>query len=403
MWKTFAVYSKIIVMRYLKYLLLSLVTLFILSVVFSPLTIKAQEALPDKTEIVKARVVDVQDNGTAIIPGLNINNKSQTIDALVLEGNQEGETVTFSNDYIQLKKGDIFYLNQTITAVDNREFYSVEDTYRLPVIYFFAILFIVLVLLVGGLQGMRGLVSLAGSFILIIYVLLPGILHGYPPVLVSIGVSSLIIILGSYITHGFNKTTSSAVLGMIVTVIITGFMAYKAVHVGQFSGYGTEEATYLNLNSRGTIDLLGILIGGIMIGLLGILYDVAIGQAISVEELHHIAPHIPRVTIFKRAMRMGREHIGALVNTLAIAYVGASLPLLLLFSTPPVNISMIMNREIFATEIIRALIGSIGLVLAVPIVTLLSVYILMPKIKKNIPKEELQKEKIALEHFEHKH
>ena len=130
-----------------------------------------------------------------------------------------------------------------------------------------------------------------------------------------------------------------------------------------------------------------------MIGLLGILYDVAIGQAISVEELHHLAPHIGRGIIFKRAMRMGREHIGALINTLAIAYVGVSLPLLLLFSTPPVAVAMTINKEIFATEIIRILIGSIGLILAVPITTLLSVYILMPKVKKNIPKEELQKVK----------
>src|SRR6185503_14380609 len=142
-------------------------------------------------------------------------------------------------------------------------------------------------------------------------------------------------------------------------------MAYLAVHFSNFSGYDNEEAMYLNLNARGQIDLIGILIGGMMIGFLGVLYDVAIGQAISVEELHHIAPHIERKTIFKRAIRIGREHIGALVNTLAIAYVGASLPLLLLFSTPPVDVGMILNRELFATEVLRILIGSIGLVLAV--------------------------------------
>jgi uncharacterized membrane protein len=130
---------------------------------------------------------------------------------------------------------------------------------------------------------------------------------------------------------------------------------------------------------------------------------VAIGQAISVEELHHLAPHIPRGTIFKRAMRMGREHIGALINTLAIAYAGASLPLLLFFSTPPVDVALIVNREIFATEIIRILIGSIGLILAVPITTLLSVYILMPKAKKNLTEEELRKEEKELEFFHHKH
>jgi uncharacterized membrane protein len=366
-----------------------------------PFAVKAQEIIPDQTSIVKAKVVDVQNHGDSTLPELDIKEKTQTISALVLEGNKKGETVTFDNDYIQLKDGDTFYLNITFYPDTGQTYYNVEDTYRLPVIYFFVALFIVLVLLIGGIQGIRGLISLAGSFILIIYVLIPGILHGYSPVLISIGVSSLIIVLGSYVTHGFNKTTSSAVIGMIVTVIFTGIMAYSAVHTAQFSGLASEEAVFLNLNTRGNIDLVGILIGGIMIGLLGILYDVAIGQAISVEELHHIAPHIPRKIIFKRAMRMGREHIGALVNTLAIAYVGASLPLLLLFSTPPVNIGMTINREVFATEIIRALIGSIGLILAVPITTLLSTFMLI-KIKK-VPKEELEKEQKALEHFEHKH
>ena len=338
-----------------------------------------------------------------MLPVLNLSDTQENVTVEILEGKQKGQTVSFNNDYPGVKKGDVVYVNHTIDALDGLETYAIMDISRLPVIYFFVGLFIFLAILIGGFQGIRGLLSLAGSFVLIIFVLLPAILHGYSPILLSIGVSSLIVIVGSYITHGFNKTTSSAVAGMVITIIITGIMAYVGVHAANFTGFASEEAVYVNLNSHGTINLVGILIGGIMIGLLGILYDVAIGQAISVEELHHIALHLPRVTIFKRAMRMGREHIGALINTLAIAYVGASLPLLLLFSTPPVDVAMIVNREIFATEIVRILIGSIGLILAVPITTLLSVYILMPKVKKNVPQEELHKEEKALEHFEHKH
>ncbi|MES2023885.1 MAG: YibE/F family protein [Patescibacteria group bacterium] len=386
-------------MRFVKYFFVIVLVFGI----FVPAFSRAAEIVPDQISIIKAKVVDIKGSDVSNIPIYDVKTKTQTVDAVILEGDKKGEEVTFKNDFIQLKTGDVFFLNYTVSADTGQDFFSVEDVDRLPVIYFFVALFIVLVLLVGGVQGVRGLISLAGSFVLIMYVLLPSILHGYSPILVSIGVSSLIIVLGSYVTHGFNKTTSAAVIGMIGTVIVTGIMAYVAVHVSEFSGYASEEAVYLNLNSRGSIDLVGILIGGIMIGLLGILYDVAIGQAISVEELHKIAPHIPRITIFKRAMRMGREHIGALVNTLAIAYVGASLPLLLLFSTPPVNISMIVNREIFSTEIIRALIGSIGLVLAVPIVTLLSVYMLIKKEKLNLSKEELKKEENALSHFHHSH
>ena len=141
-----------------------------------------------------------------------------------------------------------------------------------------------------------------------------------------------------------------------------------------------------------------------LIGLLGVLYDVAIGQAISVEELHTIAPHISRGVIYKRAIRIGREHIGALVNTLAIAYVGVSLPLLLLYSQSSTeSIGMTLNRELFATEIIRTMIGSIGLVLAVPITTFISVWFLMRANDHSVSAEKIEKEREALEHFEHHH
>ncbi len=337
------------------------------------------------------------------MPGTNVKSPTQSLEAQILEGADIGKTVVFDNDYVMLKAGDSFYLSYTVQPEGN-QFYSVFEPDRVPVLLFFAILFIALVLIFGGLQGLRGLISLSGSLLVIIFVLLPAILHGFPPLLVSIVVSSLIIILGSYVTHGFNKTTSAAVFGMIITVIITGIMAYFAVHNSQLTGVTGDESIYLNFNTQGGIDLVGLLMGGIMIGLLGVLYDVSIGQAISVEELHHIAPHINRWQIYKRAIRIGREHIGALVNTLAIAYVGASLPLLLLFySGADASFATIINREVFATEIIRILVGSIGLVLAVPITTLLSVYILIPKAKNNFSNEELRKEEKELEHFQHKH
>jgi uncharacterized membrane protein len=205
---------------------------------------------------------------------------------------------------------------------------------------------------------------------------MPGILDGYSPILVSIGVASLIIIVGSYITHGFNRTTTAAVIGMIATVLITGVGAYYVVHAAHLSGYNSEEDVYLNFNSKGTIDLVGLLFGGIMIGLLGVLYDIAIGQAIAVEELFRAGIHMTRSQVYKRAIRIGREHIGALVNTLAIAYVGAALPLLLVVQNSTYGIAYAINNEIFATEIVRILIGSIGLILAVPVTTLLASYML---------------------------
>jgi uncharacterized membrane protein len=360
------------------------------------------ELLQDQVSIVKAVVDSVETKAPEELKGLDVTSPVQTVTAIINEGDQLGQTVSFENNYVQLEKGDLFFLSITVRAEDKSVYYSVEDPDRLPTLLFFALLFVLLVIIVGGKQGVRGLTALIGSFVLILYVLVPGILHGYSPILIAIGVSSLIIIIGSYVTHGFNKTTSCAVAGMIATVIVTGILAYSAVHTARFTGYGTEESVYLNMNARGHIDMLGLLLGGIMIGLLGVLYDVAISQAITVEELHHIAPHIEKSTIFKRSMRIGREHIGALVNTLAIAYVGASLPLLLLFSQPPVNFMLTMNREIFSAEIIRILIGSIGLVLAVPITTFIATFILI-KIKKPENGLDLKKETEALQHYEYHH
>jgi len=386
-------------MKYLKYLPIFILFVGILLPSFS----HGAELMQDKVGVVKAKVLEVLSQTDKIFPGTDTESPVQSLRVQILEGDEIGKIVVFDNDYVMLQKGAKFYLSYTIEP-SGREFYSVYEPDRTPVLLFFTFVFVVLVIIFGGIQGLRGLLSLFGSLFVIIFVLLPGILGGQSPLLVSIGVSSIIIILGSYITHGFNKTTSSAVVGMIITVVVTGVMAHFAVYGSNLSGITGDESMYLNFNARGGIDLVGLLMGGIMIGLLGVLYDVSIGQSISVEELHKIAPHINRWEIYKRAIRIGREHIGALVNTLAIAYVGASLPLLLLYySAADSSFAMIVNSEVFATEIIRILIGSIGLVLAVPITTLLAVYMLIKKEDKKLPEETLQQEKAKLEHFHHSH
>lgn len=333
--------------------------------------------VPDELHIEKARVLDATEEQQAVIPGTSTPTPVQTLTAEVLEGPQKGSVVTFRNDYVQLEKGDTFFLRYEYDHANGTEYWTVADPYRLDVLGILTAVFLILLFVFGGVQGVRGLASLFGSFVLIMYVLLPGILGGYSPVLVSIGVSSLIIIIGSYITHGFNKTTTAAVFGMIATVLLTGAATYWVVHAGDLSGYADDESVYLNFNTHGGINLLGLLFGGIMIGLLGVLYDVAIGQAIAVEELFRAGTHMSRREVYTRGIRIGREHIGALVNTLAIAYVGVALPLLLLIkSSSTMSIPSLVNSELFATEIIRILVGSIGIILAVPITTLIASYML---------------------------
>lgn len=343
----------------------------------TPSSLYAAELLSDTQITSKAEVLEVLTQEKREIPGTDTESVYQTISVKIIDGEEAGKEITLENDYLSLTQGEVFYLTRTISRADGTSRYAVSDPYRLPALGFFTALLFLAVVVIGGIQGIRGLVALLGSFFCIAYILIPGIFAGYSPVLLATCVSSLIIILGSYITHGFTRTTSSAVFGMIATIILTGALAAYGVHSARLSGFESEESIYLNFNTQGAIDFSGLLLGGIMIGLLGVLYDVAIGQAIAVEELHRAAPHLDKKTVYARGIRIGREHIGALVNTLAIAYVGVSLPLLLLFYNSEASLLMTLNREVFATEIMRILIGSIGLILAVPITTALSVVMIV--------------------------
>lgn len=358
--------------------------LALLLAVAAPIYVRAQELVPDTSVTVKARVVSIISETERALPGGEAVSKIQAIQAEILEGAEAGRYVTVENDYLNLDPDQTFYLTHVINPTTGTDYYEVAEPYRLPQLGLLLLLFIAVVIIFGGKQGIRGLLALVGSLFCILFLLLPGVLHGYPPILVAVAVASFIVILGSYVTHGFTRTTTTAVIGMVVTVIVTGLLAYVAIPFAHLSGLASDETLYLSINLRGGIDLAGLLIGAIIIGTLGVLYDAAIGQSVSVEELARAGSHLSRREIFKRALRIGREHIGALVNTLAIAYVGASLPLLLLFygfNTDPILVTV--NRELFATEIVRTIIGSIGIVLTVPITTLIAVYMLVPREKRD--------------------
>jgi uncharacterized membrane protein len=334
----------------------------------------------DENGILRAQVVEVLSESIRTIPGTSANASYQVLRAEILEGAKRGVTVPVENDYLNLSPGDEFYVRYTQEAVNGLETYTVHEPYRLPALQILGVLFIITIVIFGGKQGVRGLLSLIVSLAAIFYVLLPAILAGYSPVLVSVVVSSFIIVIGSYVTHGINRTTSAAVLGMVCTIFLTGILAYWSVDAAMLSGYSSDEVTYLHFNTSGSIDFVGLLLGAILIGLLGILYDAAIGQAIAVEELKRAAAHYSPLELYRRALRIGREHIGALVNTLAIAYVGAALPLLLLLHFSNMSFAAMINQEIFATEIVRTMVGSIGLILAVPITTLISIWMLRKKV-----------------------
>ncbi len=348
----------------------------IVLLVVAAISFVAPHAEAQTSTTIRGKVTDVVSVGEATIPGTQVITKTQKIEVSYTAEDGSTGTTVIENDYYNLNKGAKVWINRNVSE-DGQVTFAVFEPDRTNIIIFFGILFVLVLLVFGGIQGLRGLISLGGGLLLIAFVLIPGILKGYSPILIAIAVSSLITVVGSYVTHGFNRTTSSAVIGMIATVILTGVLSSIAVHMAHLTGVTSDESVYLNLNTNGTLNMSGILLGGILIGLLGVLYDAAIGQSVAIEELYRANPTMERAHVFSRGMRIGREHIGALVNTLAIAYVGVSLPLLLLFASGSWEAPLVtINRELFSTELLRTFVGSIGLVLAVPITTFVAVAML---------------------------
>lgn len=348
-----------------------LATFFILS----PGLSLAQELVPDTVTIERAIVRSIVSEDRSLVPGTSVSATKQLLKAEITEGARKGDIVEFENDYLPLSEGQRFFLRHETSPFHTEDVYAVLEPDRGGSLLLFVGIFLLLLFGIGGMQGVRGLVTLVASIALIVYVLFPSLLAGHSPVLLSIAVASLIVVIGAYLTHGWNITTSSAVIGMIGTLCLTGLLAHIALSLGHFTGIDGEEAVYLNFDTAGTLDFRGLMLGGIIIGLLGVLYDAAISQAIAVEELLR-AGITAKKTLFARAMRMGREHIGALVNTLAIAYVGASLPLLLLFYNSAGDTVVTLNRELFAGEILRTMIGGSGVLLTIPLTTWVAILLL---------------------------
>lgn len=325
-----------------------------------------------------ARVTEVHSTREEILPGTGALTTIQEISAEITDGPQTGEVVRFDNDYIELKKGQKFFIYYFETTNGER-IYSVRDVDRRGPLILLTALFAGVVILFGGKQGVRSLLSLIGSFSVIIFVLLPLLINGYSPVLVSIIIGAVILFVAVFFTHGFNKQSLVAFLGTTIAIILTGILAYVSIRIATLSGFFSDDTAFLNISTEGMLNLRGLLLGGIIIGVLGVLDDIAVTQVAVVAELKSAGKHLGEKEVYKKAIRVGREHVSALVNTLVLAYAGVSLPLLMLFSRSESSFMEIINNEIFATEIVRAIVGSIGLIATVPITTALAVWLLRSK------------------------
>lgn len=337
--------------------------------------VNGQEVFSEYQGTWRAEVLNILKTEPRIIPGTENSENIQTLSARIIDGPKKGEVVTIKNDFLKLKEGSKFYFSYNIDVggVHNYNVLSVDR--RGPLIFLIA-MFSLAVVVFGGFQGLRSLLALAGSFLAVFYILVPGLLGGWHPLIASFSVAAGILFAAIFFTHGLNKESLVAYTGTMIAVILTSVFALIAVKMTGLTGFATDEAVYLDFDTKGALDFTSILLGAIIIGVLGVLDDIAITQAAVVTELYGSNPSLSKLEVYRRAIRIGREHVGALVNTLVLAYTGASLPLLLYFSLSTSTLGSIVNTEIIATEIVRAVVGSLGLILTVPIVTILAVFYL---------------------------
>lgn len=325
--------------------------------------------------VLHGKVVEVLEEETRQIPGTETEQLYQVIRAEILDSERKGEIVIIENDYFELARGDKFYFNNFID-ISGEEVSAVIGIDRKDALIALVLIFIIAVVAFGGWQGVRSLVALGASFFAIFYILMPGILNGWNPLFASIAVATGVLFAAIFFTHGFNRESVVAYVGTMISVVLTGLFAMFAVEITSLSGFAAEESVYLNFNTQGALDFTALLLGAIIIGVLGVLDDIAVTQAAVVTELFNSNNSLTKKEVYFKAIRVGREHVGALVNTLVLAYTGASLPLLLFFYLSPAGFAASVNSELFATEIVRTIVGSIGLILAVPIVTFLAVVFL---------------------------
>lgn len=306
----------------------------------------------------------------------------QDMDVEVLEGGYTGQhfSVSYGKEQIRsdnnaFKVGDKVYImiGQGINGALKATY---TDYDRSGVLILLLVVFVLAVLAMGRWKGVGSLVSLVISMFVIFSYIIPHILAGEDPVRISLIGSGILLGVSLYLTYGWNLKTHASVISMVMALLITGLFTALFVNLAHLNGYGDENALYLIQLSSTQINPQGLLLGGMIIGTLGILDDLVTSQSAAVVEIHGANPALGFKQTFLRAIHIGQDHVAATVNTLVLAYTGASLPLLLVFTLANGSFRYLLNTEMLSEEIVRTLVGSLGLVVAVPISTLVATLII---------------------------
>ncbi len=336
------------------------------------------------TSYATAKVVSVLSQGKKTVAGLQY--PYQKLQLQILDNGEAGKTLTLTyGDMVTITPNQEVSAGQTVillkSVTPRQTTYQIVDNYRLTTLYPIAILFLIVVLLVTRLKGLGAIVGLVISLAVIIAFIVPQILAGQDPLLASIVGSMFIMVATMYLAHGFSQKTNIALIATSLALVLTGILSYVAVHLTFLNGLGSEDAASLQFGSTGSINFQGLLLGGIIIGSLGVLEDITTGLAASIQELSLANHKLKFRQLVGSGLRIGSEHIAALVNTLVLAYAGVGLPIFLFLVINPNHqpLWFIINSELIMEEIVRTLAGGIGLILAVPLTTIFAAWAFQQK------------------------
>ncbi len=289
------------------------------------------------------------------------------------EGPDAGELITLPEYNLtslapapSLETGD----NVVLGYEPSTDFYFYGDRDRGNTLLWLTVLFAVVVVALGRWRGLSALAAMAITVVVLVGFVAPSVLDGNDPILVAVVAGAAIAFLSLYLTHGFTPTTTVALAGTLASLVLTLVISALFFDAANFSGLATEEGLTLPLIAD--VNLSSLLLGGAVIGALGALDDVTVTQVATVAELRHRNSKLTIAELITSGIRVGREHIASTVNTLLLAYAGASMPLLLVFAASDQPLGVVANSEIVAVEIVRTLCGSIGLVAAVPVTTVMA-------------------------------
>ncbi|MCS6800574.1 MAG: YibE/F family protein [Chloroflexota bacterium] len=333
------------------------------------------EALPNE-QYVRGEVLAVVEQGMRDVFGTS--SRYQLLRVGLLDGPDRGREVLVEyGGQIKITAEQQFSAGQTAVLIrDPNGSYRVADHYRLPALLGVVAVFIALIILSAGLKGIGSLFGLAVSFTIIVQFIVPQLLLGRDPLLISIVGCSVILVVTTYLAHGISKQTTVAVVSTCLALATTGVLAIVAVHLTGLAGLGSEDAAMLQIGPTSVINLRGLLLGGILIGTLGALNDVTTTQAATLFTLAQAKPRASLAELVREGFLVGREHIVSLVNTLVLAYSGTALGVVIFFVLNPSHLPywVLFNSELVGDEVVRTVAGSVGVILAVPLTTVLAAW-----------------------------